>query len=62
MLVHVQEVAAVAGLLPAIATDAATAATINVKGRNRICRLPFCLAVARSDNHVTAACARNAAD
>jgi hypothetical protein len=47
--VHVQDVAAVAGLLPAIATDAATAATTNVKGSNRICRLPFCLAVARSD-------------
>ena len=38
MLRHVQLWAAAAGPLAAIATDAATAATINVKDSNRMCR------------------------
>ena len=48
MLRHEQLLAAVAGPLAAIATTAATAAAITVKDTNRICRPPFCLAVARS--------------
>jgi hypothetical protein len=48
MLRHEQLLAAVAGPLAAIATTAATAAAITVKDTNRICRLPFCLAVASS--------------
>jgi hypothetical protein len=43
---HLQVWIAVAGLLAAIATDAATAAAINVKDSNRMCRSHL-LAIAR---------------